>query len=181
MIIARFDTEVAQDFVSMLTMIAIDPETVGQLVQETARVWRNKLDQRLRPLGLSQAKWRTLAHLARGHLTQRDLAQRLSIEEPTLARLLVKLEQDRWIKRQSAPDDRRCKTVHLQPKSSALLEEIQKTARDLRHELVEKISRRDLQTCLRVLTEIRNRASGIGSTGQANGAHGKANGKSRHK
>ncbi len=68
-------------------MSEIDPETVGQLLHETARVWRHKLDQRLRPLGLSQAKWRTIAHLARGQMTQRDLAERLSIEEPTLARL----------------------------------------------------------------------------------------------
>lgn len=156
----------------MLTMSSIDPETVGQLVQETARVWRNKLDQRLRPLGLSQARWRTLAHLARGHLTQCDLAQRLSIEEPTLARLLSKLEQDRWIKRQSAPHDRRCKTVHLQPKSSALLEEIQKTARDLRHELMERISPQDLQVCLQVLTEIRNRASELDIPKEASGSNG---------
>lgn len=159
-------------------MTHIDPETIGQLVQETARVWRNKLDQRLRPLGLSQAKWRTLALLARGHLTQRDLAQRLAIEEPTLARLLGKLEQDRWIKRHSAPHDRRCKTVHLQPKSSALLEEIQKTARDLRHELVEKISPGDLQICLRVLSEIRNRAAEIDTARHANGTNAKgSNGK----
>ena len=67
----------------MLTMSQIDPETIGQLLHETARVWRHKLDRRLQPLGLSQAKWRTIAHLARGHLTQRDLAERLSIEEPS--------------------------------------------------------------------------------------------------
>ena len=149
-------------------MSEIDPETIGQLVQETARVWRHKLDQRLRPLGLSQAKWRTLAHLARGHLTQCDLAQRLSIEEPTLARILRTLENERWIKRRGAQHDRRCKTVHLQPKSSALLEEIQKTARDLRHELLETIPLRDLQTCLQVLTDIRNRAASV-STEAMNG------------
>ncbi len=149
----------------MLTNMTLDPETMGQLVQETARVWRHKLDQRLRPLGLSQAKWRTLAHLSRGHLTQCDLAQRLSIEEPTLARLLGKLEADRWIKRASAPHDRRCKTVHLQPKSSAMLEQIQKTARQLRHELLENISARDLQTCMRVLTEIRSRATKADTNG----------------
>ena len=105
----------------MLTMSALDPETVGQLLHETARVWRHKLDQRLRPLGLSQARWRTLAHLARGHLTQRDLAERIGIEEPTLARLLSRLEDDGWIKRENARHDRRCKTVHLQRKSSAEL------------------------------------------------------------
>jgi MarR family transcriptional regulator for hemolysin len=140
-------------------MLEIDPEKIGQLVQETGRVWRHKLDQRLRPLGLSQAKWRTLAHLSRGHLTQCDLAQRLSIEEPTLARLLGKLEADRWIKRQSAHHDRRCKTVHLQPKSNAIMEKIEETARELRHELLEKIPAHDLQTCMRVLVEIRNRAA----------------------
>ena len=145
----------------MLTMSEIDPETIGQLVQETARTWRHQLDQRLRPLGLSQAKWRTLAHLSRGHLTQCDLAQRLGIEEPTLARLLGKLEQDRWIKRESAIHDRRCKTVHLQPKSSAILEKIEGTARELRHELLETIPARDLQTCMRVLVEIRNRAASV--------------------
>jgi MarR family transcriptional regulator, transcriptional regulator for hemolysin len=142
-------------------MTSADPEKIGQLVQETARVWRHKLDQRLRPLGLSQARWRTLAHLSHGHLTQRDLAQRLSIEEPTLARLLGKLEAERWIKRQSLAHDRRCKTVHLQPKSTAMLEKIQETARELRHELLETIPARDLQTCMRVLMEIRNRASSV--------------------
>lgn len=151
----------------MLTMSQIDPETIGQLLHETARVWRHKLDQRLQPLGLSQAKWRTIAHLARGHLTQCDLAQRLSIEEPTLARILRSLEDARWIKRENARHDRRCKTVHLQPKSSALLQKIEETAHDLRHELLETIPAQDLQTCLRVLTEIRNRAAS-GSTNAMN-------------
>ena len=154
----------------MLTMSKIDPETVGQLLHETARVWRHKLDQRLQPLGLSQAKWRTIAHLARGQLTQRDLAERLSIEEPTLARLLTRLEGGGWIKRENAQHDRRCKTVHLQPKSSQLLHEIEETARELRHEILETISPRDLQICLRVLSEIRQKAAAAGA--QAGNGHG---------
>ena len=143
----------------MLTMSEIDPETVGQLLHETARVWRHKLDQRLRPLGLSQAKWRTIAHLARGQMTQHDLAERLGIEEPTLARLLTRLESGGWIKRKNAQHDRRCKTVHLQPKSSQLLQQIEDTARKLRHELLATISPCDLQTCLHVLSEIRRKAA----------------------
>ena len=110
-----------------------------------------------------------------------SLSQRLGIEEPTLARLLGKLEQDRWIKRESAAHDRRCKTVHLQPKSSALLEEIQETARDLRHELIEAVSPRDLQVCLRVLTEIRNRAAGVSNATGPNGVHRKSRNGNRFK
>src|SRR4029453_14559077 len=99
----------------MLTMRKIDPETVGQLLHETARVWRHKLDLRPQPLGLSQAKWRTIAHLARGQMTQHDLAERLGIEEPSLARLLTRLENGGWIKREHAQHELRCKTVHLSP------------------------------------------------------------------
>lgn len=143
----------------MLTMSAFDPETMGQLLHETARVWRHKLDQRLHPLGLSQAKWRTIAHLANREMTQSALAERLSIEEPTLARLLTRLESCGWIKRECAQHDRRCKTVRLQRKSSRLLHEIEETARELRHELLQEIPARDLQTCLRVLSEIKQKAA----------------------
>ena len=50
-------------------------ESIGFLLSETARIWRNKLDQRLRPQGLSQAKWLVLVHLnmAKSELTQKEL------------------------------------------------------------------------------------------------------------
>jgi MarR family transcriptional regulator for hemolysin len=40
-------------------------EIFGQLLHGTARAWRQKLDERLKPMGLSQAKWRTLMHLSK--------------------------------------------------------------------------------------------------------------------
>ncbi|MGI8432930.1 MAG: MarR family winged helix-turn-helix transcriptional regulator [Chthoniobacterales bacterium] len=157
----------------MLTMPALDPELIGQLIHQTARVWRLQLDQRLSPLGLSQAKWRTIAHLAAGHLTQCELAERLGIEEPTLARSLTSMESSGWIKRRGAAHDRRCKTVHLQPKSSSLLHRIEETARNLRHELVETIAPQDLQICMQVLNEICRVA--LETPGHArNGANGRS-------
>ena len=56
-----------------------DRETFGQLLHGAARAWRQKLDERLRPMGLSQAKWRTLLHLslAQNALTQAEIAERL--------------------------------------------------------------------------------------------------------
>jgi len=68
-------------------------ETLGQLLHGTARAWRQKLDQRLKPMGLSQAKWRTLMHLsiAEDALTQAEIAGRLGVEEPTVVTLLHRL------------------------------------------------------------------------------------------
>src|SRR6266403_96059 len=91
-----------------------DWETIGQLLHGTARAWRLKLDDRLKPMGLSQAKWRTLLHLsiASDALTQAEIAARLGVEEPSVVTLLHRLEREGWVTRQSSPRDRRCKIVH---------------------------------------------------------------------
>jgi MarR family transcriptional regulator for hemolysin len=56
-----------------------DEDTFGPLLHGTARAWRLKLDERLRPMGLSQAKWRTLMHLsiAPEALTPAEIAELL--------------------------------------------------------------------------------------------------------
>ena len=141
-------------------MNSLDPEQIGLLLNDTWLAWRSKLDGRLRPLGLSQGKWRTLVHLAKGgdQLSQSELAARMGIEEPTLVGLLRRLENDGWIKRADASHDRRCKNVRLARKTSPILHQIFDTARQLRHELIATVPDRDLQTCMRVLTKIRERA-----------------------
>ncbi|HEX8280784.1 MAG TPA: MarR family transcriptional regulator [Chthoniobacterales bacterium] len=153
-------------------------ETLGLLLVETARVWRTTLDHRLRPLGLSMAKWSTLAHLARGAdgLTQSEVAARVGVEEPTMAGILERLEQDGWIKRKSHAEDRRCKTVHLQRRASTVLEQIFSTAQELREELLAEIPQRDLDTCFRVLSQVRDRASSLADARVQNGTE-RRNGK----
>jgi MarR family transcriptional regulator for hemolysin len=148
---------------------------LGLILFGTARAWRTKLDQRLRPLGLSQGKWRTLIHLSQGgnKLTQKELAERMGIEGPTMAGLLDRLQGDGWIERRGSAADRRCKTVHLQRGSKAVLNKIFNAAHDLRTELIDDIPQDDLETCLRVLSRIREKAeqSTNGSThGHVNGA-----------
>src|SRR6266487_717601 len=57
-------------------MTKLDPEQIGLLLNDTWRAWRAKLDSRLKPLGLSQGKWRTLVHLSKGgdHFSQTSRA-----------------------------------------------------------------------------------------------------------
>src|SRR5437016_13752481 len=107
-------------------MRKFDPETFGPLLGGTARAWRMKLDQRLKPMGLSQAKWRTLLHLSRAAapLTQAEIASHLGIEEPSLVTLLHRLESDHWVARKNSPSDRRCKTVHLAARAQRVIEQI---------------------------------------------------------
>ena len=137
-----------------------DDETFGPLLHGTARAWRLKLDERLKPMGLSQAKWRTLLHLslAGDALTQAEIAERLGIEEPSLVTLLHRLEKEGWVVRRGSPHDRRCKMVRLGQRAQDVISQISAEAEKLRHELLENISAADLRTCMRVLTQIYEKA-----------------------
>jgi len=137
-----------------------DDETFGPLLHGTARAWRLKLDERLKPMGLSQAKWRTLMHLslAEDALTQAEIAARLGVEEPTVVTLLHRLEKEGWIVRKGSPHDRRCKMVLLGQRAQDVISQISAEAEKLRQELMENISPADLRTCMRVLTQIYEKA-----------------------
>jgi MarR family transcriptional regulator, transcriptional regulator for hemolysin len=148
-----------------------DDETFGPLLHGTARAWRLKLDERLKPMGLSQAKWRTLLHLslAGDALTQAEIAERLGIEEPSLVTLLHRLENEDWVIRRASPHDRRCKMVLLGRRAQNVISQINATAKKLRHELLEDVSAADLRTCMRVLAQIYEKAE----KKNGNGAHTK--------
>jgi MarR family transcriptional regulator for hemolysin len=137
-----------------------DDETFGPLLHGTARAWRLKLDKRLKPMGLSQAKWRTLLHLslAGDALTQAEIAERLGIEQSSLVTLLHRLENEDWIIRRASPHDRRCKMVLLGRRAQKIISQISAEAEKLRGELMENISAADLRTCTRVLTQIYEKA-----------------------
>jgi MarR family transcriptional regulator for hemolysin len=141
-------------------MVVTDSETFGPLLHGTARAWRLKLDERLKPMGLSQAKWRTLLHLSLSPdaLTQKEIAVLLGIEEPTLVTLLHRLEEDGWVRRKESRDDRRCKLVHLGRRAQGVIAQINAAAADLRHELLADIPTPELKTCMRVLLRIRTKA-----------------------
>jgi len=144
-----------------------DDETLGPLLHGTARAWRLKLDERLKPMGLSQAKWRTLLHLslAGDALTQAEIAERLGIEQPSLVTLLHRLENEGWITRRSSLHDSRCKMVFLGQRAQRVISQINAAAEKLRHELLENVSTSDLRTCVRVLTQICEKAEGKNGNG----------------
>lgn len=133
-------------------------EDFSFLIGETARRWRQRLDERLRPMGLSQAKWRALLHLSLTNgIGQRELSEKLSIEGPTLVRLLDRLSRDGYIERRDATEDRRCKQVHLTRKSHRIIRDIREAVIELRLELLSGLSENELKTGITLLRKIRDK------------------------
>jgi MarR family transcriptional regulator, transcriptional regulator for hemolysin len=130
---------------------------------EVSRCWRAKLNERLRPLGLSQSRWIVLLHLSkRGDgVMQKSLADWMGIEGPTLVRILDRMHEDGWIERHESTTDRRVKTIHLTSQSRAIIKKINKVASRLRGELLAEIPTKDIETCMRVLLQIKHTADQI--------------------
>src|SRR5437016_1498851 len=99
---------------------------LGSRLGEVSRLWRHALDGRLRPLGLSTARWVALVNLAANPegLTQNALAILVGIKDSTLVRQLDLLEADGWVVRRDSPTDRRVKRVFLTAKAGPALESI---------------------------------------------------------
>lgn len=133
-----------------------DEHRFGMQLAHISRGWRAELDRRLADLGLSQARWLVLLHLARFEEppTQRELAQSVGVEGPTLARLLDSLESGGLVQRQAVPEDRRAKKILLSDTALPLIEKIETIANALRAELFEGVDDADLRLCMRVHAQI---------------------------
>jgi MarR family transcriptional regulator for hemolysin len=133
-----------------------DEHRFGMQLAHITRGWRAELDRRLADMGLSQARWLVLLHLARFQEppTQRELAQSVAVEGPTLARLLDSLESQGLVQRQAVLEDRRAKKIVLCDTALPLIQKIEAIATSLRVELFEGIAEDDLRVCMRVHTQI---------------------------
>jgi MarR family transcriptional regulator for hemolysin len=129
-----------------------DEHRFGMQLAHMSRGWRAELDRRLAELGLSQARWLVLLHLARyeNPPTQRELAQSVGVEGPTLARLLDSLEGQGLVQRQAVLEDRRAKKIVLCDTARPLIQQIEAIATALRVELFAGIDEEELRVCMRV-------------------------------
>lgn len=129
-----------------------DQHRFAMQVAQLSRAWRSELDRRLVGLGLSQARWLVLIHLARfAHMpTQRELAQSVGVEGPTLARLLDSLESQGLVIRVAVPEDRRAKKIALQPAAQPLIDKIETISAQLRREVFAGIDEEDVRRCQQV-------------------------------
>jgi len=120
-----------------------------------ARKMRNLFDSRVRERGLTLARARVLLLLAEQRdWNQRELADALEIEHPSVVRLLDGLEKQQLIYRAAVEGDRRAKRIELTEEAQAQVKQLQEITQAIRAELLQKIDQKSLETALTVLQEI---------------------------
>jgi DNA-binding MarR family transcriptional regulator len=85
---------------------------------------------------------------------QRELAQRLEVEGPTLVRRLDQLEAAGLVLRSDSPSDRRATRVALTDAGRALFKRVRSSVSNTESEVVRELQPGDVQTTLRVLRHL---------------------------
>ncbi|MEO9136410.1 MAG: MarR family transcriptional regulator [Casimicrobiaceae bacterium] len=138
-------------------------ESLGLLIHGLSKAWREELDRRLRPLGLTRVQWQALLWLSRagGALVQRELSDFLDIGAPATVALVDRMERDGLVARSAVPGDRRRNAVALTTKARRLLKTIQAAAGQLRREVMTGLTRNEVNTLCALLGKAKQRIDSL--------------------
>src|SRR3954469_8258107 len=110
----------------------------------------------MRLIGLTEATWRPLIYLrSLGEgVRQKELATAMSIEGPSLVRLLDSLERRGFIERREDESDRRARGIFLTRAGRELAVRAARIGNGLQGRLLAGVPEADLEICERVLESL---------------------------
>lgn len=104
-------------------------DSIGFLINDTARLFRRMFDGHIRDLGMTSLQWRAVARLHREPgMRQSELADLLEVEPITLSRMIDRLADSGMVCRKPDPTDRRAWNLYLTDKAQPLMAQLQHEA-----------------------------------------------------
>lgn len=127
----------------------------GYMTNWAARLFARAIDRRLKPLGLSSAYMPVFFALAHGReLSQRALVEAASVEQPTMAATLKRMERDGLLDRRPDPQDRRSTFYRLSPKGMAMSDAVRTAGHAVNEAALAGLGEAERNSCLELLARI---------------------------
>lgn len=110
-----------------MQMTLLRAESAGYMTNWTARLFARAIDQQLKGSGVSHGMLPVLFALSGGAaMTQKALAEMASVEQPTMAATLSRMEREGLIVRRPDPADRRSQLVALTPAAAVKVRRVKR-------------------------------------------------------
>ena len=153
-----------------------DPDrSIPFLIHELARLVHRTYDQRMKPLGITQAQWRVLASLSfKDGISQSELADSIEHSTVALGGLLDRLEENGWIARRPDPADRRAKKVYLMAKAEDVIGVMRGVADDMTEGLLAGISATDIDRLVTLMNILKQNLQALDGNLSGQTAEGSA-------
>ncbi|MEM1274359.1 MAG: MarR family transcriptional regulator [Pseudomonadota bacterium] len=135
------------------TSLTVDYKPV---FHELARVRAILFDAKLKPHGITISQAWVLAHLwQEDGLSQSEISERMDVATVTTSKLIDRLEEHGFVRRQVDPTDRRSNLVFATPDGQALVKVLTKIVFEVDEVANAGIEAPELETTLRVLGRMR--------------------------
>lgn len=136
-------------------------QSIGFVLNDVARLLRRNFNRRVQELGLTQAQWQALAHIARNQgMKQSELAEILEVQPISVARLIDRMEAAGWVERRPDASDRRAINLHLTDKCDPILNKMKKYATEVRTRALVGIPAKEQQLLMEKLLLMRKNLAG---------------------
>src|SRR6266567_7372704 len=132
--------------------------TLGRQLAMTAKATRAELDARLAEVGGSLSMYLVLRHAAEAAagLSQRELADHMGVEGPTMVRHLDRLEGEGLIERRRDPRDRRVTRITVTPDGARVLADLEAVAAAMDTEIGALLGEDEYRAAFATLTRLQS-------------------------
>ncbi len=130
-------------------------DSLGYLVNRTARLMAHELAERIRPAGVAIGQWAVLLALwARDGMSQAELSRMVANEPPTVVRTIDRMVRDGLVTRAPDPDDGRLSRIYLTERARLLRDELVPLAVAVNGEIVNRLTATEARTLQKLLTKL---------------------------
>ena len=130
--------------------------SIGYVVYSASKAYQKAFDLELRDkigITVTQSKVIFALYLFSG-LTQRELADKIGVETPSLVPIIDKMEEDGYVKRKLDPKDRRIKRIYTTNKADALWDSMLECASHIRKVSLKEVSEQEVNSALETIKKI---------------------------
>lgn len=129
--------------------------SAGYLSNHMGRLFAIRLAERLQPIGLAMAQFGVLIELwERDAVTQKQLVERLDVEQATVGNTLNRMERDGLIVRRPHPQDGRSQIICITAKARELEAEATRIARSVNAEALADLTSDEKETLLDLMRRV---------------------------
>lgn len=130
--------------------------SIGFVIYSASKMMQKAFDLELRNkigINLVQSKVIFALNMQSGP-TQRELADKIGVESPTLVPIIDKMEQDGYVKRKHDSNDRRIKRIYATAKADSLWDSMMECAAQIRKTSTQNLSEHEIKSALGVVKKM---------------------------
>ena len=130
-------------------------QSLGYLLNTSARLMKRELDMKLKDYGITTAQWAVLKLLSsEGNLSQAEIADKTNSDRATCGAVIDKLISKGLLQKELFKNDRRSYRVKILPSALGIVDEATLLAKSVNNSAVKGLSDKEVDTFVKYLNTV---------------------------